>query len=514
MSADAAGRRRLAAAGALALLVALAVVVALLVRGGSSGEPIAERAAELVPADALVYVHLSTDGERAPVRDALKLAEGFPSWRAARDAILARLVVAGEDDGPIDAEAEVGAWLGDEMALALLDVPSGTAQSLVLLAVDDEEAARAFVARGARRSGPSERHRGVRLDRYGAVHAAVVDGFLVLGQSAAVRRAIDLTHGTGEALAREPTFVALGDRLPDDRVADAYATPDGLRRLLLPAGGAYALAGVLLDRPSLVATALALTPGEPGARLVVESRVGDRTAEAFEPRLVDAVPRGALAYMGSQGLDRTATRLLAAAGTDELARLLRRARRTLGDDGAGEVQEHLLGLLREETALVILPGVPAPTMVVIARTGDEEATRAALDRIAEALPRLLDDAEVTREGDALVLRAGGTELHAAVFDGKLAIATAADGIAAARDPEGGLGDEDAFDAVLPAWEEPVTSIVFLDFSQLLRLGEQTGLNDSREYLAVKPDLDRVRSVGASSTGTGEDTSTEIRISIP
>jgi hypothetical protein len=60
----------------------------------------------------------------------------------------------------------------------------------------------------------------------------------------------------------------------------------------------------------------------------------------------------------------------------------------------------------------------------------------------------------------------------------------------------------------------VTSVVFLDFSQLLRLGEQTGLNDSRAYLAVKADLAKVRSVGASSTGSGEDTTTEIRISIP
>lgn len=514
MSADVLRRRRLAAAGALALLVAIAVAAVLALGGGSSDAPIAERAAGLVPGDALVYVHVSTDGDREAVSDAVALAEGFPSWEAARRTVLQRLVVAGEDDGPVDAEEEVAGWLGDEAALALLDVPSGTAQSLVLLEVADDEAARAFVARGARRSGPSQRHRGVRIDRYGAVHAALVDGFLVLGQAAAVRRSIDLTMGTGEPLAAQETFAGLEDRLPDGRVADAYATPDGLRRLLVPAGGAYALAGVLLDRPGLAATALSLTPGEPGARVVVESRVAERAAEAFEPQLVDAVPSGALAYIGSRGLDETATRLLAAAGTDALARLLRRARRTLGEEGAGAVQEDLLGLLREETALVILPGVPAPTMTIIARAGDEAATRAALDRLADALPELLDGAEVAREGDAIVLSAGRTQLHAAVFDGKLVLSTAADGIAAARDPEGGIGEQEAFAAVLGDLDEPVTSIVFLDFSQLLRLGEQTGLDDSRAYLAVKGDLDRVRSVGASSTGTGEDTSTEMRIAIP
>lgn len=515
MTAEVLRRRRIAAVAAAALVVAVVVLVVVLLRGGgSSGDAIAERAAGLVPADALVFAHLSTDGDRDVVADARELAEGFPSWDRARETVLTRLVVASEDDGQVDAEGEIASWLGDEMALALLDAPSGTAQSLVLLEVADEEQARAFVARGARRSGPAERHRGTRIDRFGAVHAAVVDGFLVLGQSSAVRRSIDLTMGTGDPLADQETFRALDARLPADRVADAYATADGLRRLLVPAGGAFTLAGVLLDRPGLEGTALALTPGEPGARMVVESRVAGREGEAFEPQLLDAVPRGTLAYLGSKGLDDTATRLLATAGTDALAALLGDARKALGAEGAGAVQEDVLALLREETALVILPGVPAPTMMVLARTRDEDATRAALDRLTASLPKVLENVEVAREGDVTVVTAGETRLFAAVLEGKLVLSTSEAGIAAARDPDGGLGDEEAFDAVVPEPGESVTSIVFLDFSQLLRLGEQTGLNDSRAYLAVKGDLARVRSVGATSTGTGEDTSTEIRISIP
>ena len=46
------------------------------------------------------------------------------------------------------------------------------------------------------------------------------------------------------------------------------------------------------------------------------------------------------------------------------------------------------------------------------------------------------------------------------------------------------------------------------------LAEQTGLNDSRAYLAVKSDLHKVRAVGAVSSGAGEDTTTEIRIQTP
>jgi hypothetical protein len=501
------GRRRRLVAVAAAVAVVLLVVGVLVARGSSGGPAIAGDAAKLVPADALFYVHLSTDRDRGAVEDARELAARFPSWERTRDAILKRLAVTG------DGRKDVDAWLGDEMALALLGSSTGTAGSLLLLQVRDEGEARSFVARG-KQGGPSATHRGVRIDRFGAVTAAFVDDFLVLGQSVSVRKAIDLAQGRGTGLATEATFQRLEERLPDDRVADAYATADGLRRLLVPAGGALGVAGVLLDRPNLKATALSVGAGDPGLRVEVESLVPGRKGREFEPSLTGAVPKGALAYLGTKGLDETATRLGAAAGTAALGELLRNAGTALGKDGAQTVQRDLLALLREETALVILPGIPAPTMLVIAKAKDEARTRAALDRLAASLPKLVDGATVRKDGDVTVMASGDTEIRAAVFDGKLVLSTSEAGIAAARDPDGGIGESEAYDAVVGDPEDPVTSVVFLDFSQLLRLGEQTGLNDSRQYLAVKADLSKVRSVGASSTGSGEDPNTEILFQIP
>jgi hypothetical protein len=60
----------------------------------------------------------------------------------------------------------------------------------------------------------------------------------------------------------------------------------------------------------------------------------------------------------------------------------------------------------------------------------------------------------------------------------------------------------------------VGSVVFLDFSQLLRLGEQTGLNDSRSYQAVKADLAKVQAVGGSTSRAGDLTTAELVFSIP
>ena len=62
--------------------------------------------------------------------------------------------------------------------------------------------------------------------------------------------------------------------------------------------------------------------------------------------------------------------------------------------------------------------------------------------------------------------------------------------------------------------EKVGTLGFLDFSQLLELGEQTGLNDSRAYLAARDDLQKIRAAGVHSSGSEEETTAEILLSIP
>ena len=55
------------------------------------------------------------------------------------------------------------------------------------------------------------------------------------------------------------------------------------------------------------------------------------------------------------------------------------------------------------------------------------------------------------------------------------------GVRAVKERDGTLEDNGSFDATLGARPDRVTSLVFLDFSQLLQLGERTGLSDSRSY---------------------------------
>jgi hypothetical protein len=498
-------RRRRLIAGVVAVLAVLAIVAGVVVAtSGGSGPPIADRAATLVPANALVYVHLSTDTDRAAVKDAQKLSGRFSSYQRLEEQMLDRLAVSGD----------VRAWLGDEMALALTAGSGGTAGSLVLLSVGDEAKAKAFLAEGARKSGPGKTYKGVKLDRYGAVYATLLDGFVALGQADTLEQAIDLRQGKGTALAADPTYRETTGGLPADRVADAYATSDGLGRLLVPAGGVLGVAGILFDRPGLTGVAASLSATSPGAEVVVRSVVPDRKAQEFTPSLLDAVPKGAMAYYGTRGLDQNITRLLSTAGTQSLADLLKQVTSSLGTSGVQAVRKDLLDLLGNESAVALLPDVPAPIALIIARAENADATRAALERLTRTLPKVLKGAQVSQRDGVTTITSSEAEFDLAVIDDKLVASTSMKGIEAARDPDGGIADDDAFRATVKHTGSPVTSLVFLDFSELLTLAEQTGLNDSRAYLAVKNDLRRLQAVGVSSTGAGEDTTAEIRFQIP
>src|SRR5205085_11941692 len=108
----------------------------------------------------------------------------------------------------------------------------------------------------------------------------------------------------------------------------------------------------------------------------------------------------------------------------------------------------------------------------------------------------------------------GIELDYAVFQGKLVVSTALAGVRAVKSSPHRLPDDSSFPATLGDRPDQVTSLVFLDFSDLLALGERTGLSDSRSYLAVRDDLRKVKAVGAAATGSGDESTTKVSLQIP
>ena len=520
----------------LAALVIAGVLAVVALSGGGNNAPPTTAAAKLVPADALVYVHVSTDSSRSAVRDAGRVAAKLPSWAPLRDALLRRLSATGGTGVSFD--RDIKPWLGREAALALLSTPGRTAGSLIVVDVRDKAKAQAFLSRavGARGTGT---YRGTLVTNYGALATAFVGRDLVIGQTASVRSAIDLHAGTGKSLAADPTYQRAESGLRSDRVLDAYASVAGVRRLLAPQAGVLGAIGTLVDQPALLGTAMSLSAGDTTARLRVHNALDPKAVkqsagspfQPFTPKLVDSVPENALAYIGITGLDRAAGRLLGAGlgGTlgANAGAVLARARDALAKTSGVDLDRDVLPAFRGEVALWLQAGIPAPTLTLVGQTKNEAAMRVALAKLQAPLVKLFTP-KGTKAGQAPTTSTATVdgvqvqrlkltpafELDYAVFDGKVVISTKLIGIAQVRRHKGSLADNPHFAATVGTRSSPVTSLLFLDLNQLLQLGEATGLLQNAQYQAVRGDLKRIVALGAHSSSGESQSTAEVTFQIP
>jgi hypothetical protein len=462
------GRRFTLGAAIAVVVLAVAAVIALAGGGGGGGSsaPPAESAAKLVPANALVYVHLSTDRGRSATQDAAKVADAFPSWPALRDGIVSRLQAPGCD---VAAKALKTAH---EAALAIFDTGGGSrANSLVL--VDTGKA-----------------HPNPKQQACGALTSTYVGTFLAIGQPESLLLADKLAKGKGGvSLADAPGPKAQFAKLGADRVADGWLSADGIRRLLAPQGGLLGAAGVLFDQAALKGAAFGLSAHGDQIKLDVHSQLDAKLKTAantgsgfkpFAPTLVDAVPADAMAYLGVSNLAPALQRLLAAAGTSSA---------TL-KPLVGQLSKPLLKVFPGEAAIILTSKAPAPVLTILARATDENAARQAL----AALP-------------AAVRKSFAT----AVWSGKVAVSTDPSGIAAVKAGGKHLSDTENWQKAVGNHPESVSSLLFLDFSRLLTLGEATGLTGSSAYRAAKADLQKVRAIGAVTSGNDSESTAEISL---
>ena len=497
----------------LGLLVLAAVVVLGLVAaaldaalGGGDDVPPKTKAAAIAPSNTLVFLDISTDGEREAVDRASELLGRFGGYEGQRDALLKRLS-GGEQK--VNVEKDVEPWMGDEAALAFTESGTATAGSLILIEVDDEKKARAFLARNPQKPLRAE-YKDDSFERYGQIAVAFKDGWMFVGQEGTVQAALDRTNGRGRTLSQDATYKRLTNDLPDGRVATAYTSAAGLQRLLLPQGDIIGGLAGFLNQPGMEAIAMSVEAREGGARMLVKTAFGNGANKqgTFKPKLFSNVPEGAMAYYGVRGISGALGNLVGQAS-----------------GSAATVLGRLRNELKGEVALVIERDTPAPILSVITRTDDEARSTKALRDLEDPLSALVTPRGGKKPGwrdedlgdgvKARILRLEtGATLGYAVFDDRLVVSTSAAGIRHIKDADGSIEDGDTFEDVLGDRPGTVSSLGFLDFSQLLELGEQTGLNDSRAYLAAREDLKKIRAVGISSSGDGEESTAEILLSIP
>ena len=294
-------RRPLALGLAVALVVIAAAVTVLLVTRASGPQPPAVGSERMVPAAVLAYLHVSTDPEREVDAQADTLLSRLPGLRSGFDNLVAGVVSIGPG---LSYRRDVRPWLGEQVAVALLDTPNTTATPLAVLAVADRTGADAFLARAGTPPQVSD-HRGARIATYGTLSTAFAGRFLLVGPLSAVRAGLDVSAGRSPALGRDALFARTTRGLPSDRVADAYLPADGVRRLLAAQPGVLGAAGALIVRGDLRASALSMSATQDGARLrvrsVLDPAAGTAPVAAFEPRLTEAGPAARWPTWAPQG---------------------------------------------------------------------------------------------------------------------------------------------------------------------------------------------------------------------
>ena len=523
--------RRLVALAVLGVVLALASAGWLTLRGSGTPPP-ATGAAQVVPAGALAYVHLSTDASRPAVQAARRLASRFPDYPLLYAAVLNRLdgVLGGSAGGNF--AAKLRPWLGKEAALAALGTSGATAETLLVLDVSNRARAQAFLRTAG--AAPAGAYAGVRLLAYpSGSEVALVGHYLVAGPEAGVRASIDAWRGRAPSLAANSAYERAAAGEPAGRVLDAYLPAAGVERLLDGRTRLLGAIGVLLDRPALAGTAISLSAVPGGAQVLLHSvtkGAAKSNAGSFTPTLQSVLPTGSTLMLDVDGLNHAGPELLRAGATagigGNLQLLLSRLGTALTSQGVNV--HHVLATFAGETAVALSPG-PSPALLIVARVRNETAARSELASLEGPLTSLfspassataggqvpeLADAQV---GDATVheLQLGpGLQVDFGVWNGLAVLSTSLQAIDAVAQRSRALASDPAYKAVVPSESGRVSSLLFGNFTQLLSLGEQIGLTGSAHTHELLGDLSKISAIGMSSTSGDNGQTTVLTLRTP
>jgi hypothetical protein len=496
------------------------VLLATVIIGGGTRGP-ATGAAAIVPGDALAYVHVSTDRGRPEVNQALKIAQRFPSLSLAGAALLTR---AGLGNTPTRPNREAAFAQLQTGPLTVLDVRDPTA------------ARKALINAGATSAGGYRGHELLHSPT-GQEAAFVKRHYEVLGPDVSVRAAIDTAAASRTALQANPAYRRAAQGEPADRVLDAYISAPGVRRLLQGRAGIAGAVGALFGQATLTGATLTASPQSRGFKLRIHtafdpgiSGLNQDAPSQFTPTLQNVIPAGTPLMLDLTGLTHAAPQLLragAAAGVgSSIGPLLSRLGAALSAEGVNVPQ--LLSVFRGETAVAVSPSASGtPSLLIVARTQNEEQAREVLATAEGPLANLfattasqagqaplLNDVKVGGATVHQLALAPGLELDYTVANRLVVIGTSLSAVSSVVNRSRALAGSPGYKRVLPTHPAKVTSLLYLDFTQLLSIVEQAGLAPGTRFAALRPDLQMIRAAGLQSTSGEDDSTAELFLLIP
>ncbi|HEY8001126.1 MAG: DUF3352 domain-containing protein [Vicinamibacteria bacterium] len=543
-------RRLVAALGVAALLLIFfgAVVPNLPCRlpGGDRCPP-ADDAEELVPADALAYLHANLDPDTDEYSAAAGLAAKLPVF-GSQVADRGLALIPSPDAGRLDFDDDVRPWFGGEAAIAVIAGPGVVPERVDLLEVADSEGASEYAKSLAVGQVQSAEYEGVEVSTdQQDVATAQVQGFLAIGTEDGVRAVIATATGADEAesLADDPVATDARDQLPEHRFAEAWVSEDGIRELIATDTGTLGTLSPVIAPGSSSGVAASLSAGDEGLEVAVRSVLDPEREKSspsffaafpsFEPELPQRLRPETLAYLGIGAPEKTVTALLSqasvqapgiAAGFEDLVKTLRH-------QGDVDIEGQLLGALGEEAAFALEPpqgqgDVPAaaepPYLMFVADQVDEEAARKALAALQGPLADAADtgsDLQAPVFGQEEVsgvetnsLRISPTvELTYAVFDRLAAIATDPAGVAGVIEDEGGLDQQALYEDATDDFPDQVSLQAYFNLERLVGIGEQAGLAEDPLYATFAGDFRRLDALALAVSDDDDLLSTDVRLLI-
>lgn len=537
-------RRRLVAAlgVAVVLLILFSAVVPNLpcqLPGGDSCPP-GDDAAELVPGDALAYLHANLDPDTDEYAAASELAHRLPVF-GGELSTRATALIPSPSTGRLDFDADVRPWFGGEAAVAVLAGGGPAPERVDLLEVEDGDGASEYASSLAVGDPQTSEYEGVELstDRSG-VATAQFDDFLVIGTEDGVRAVIATATGSDEApapLADDETATDVRDELPEHRFAEAWVSGEGIDELLAPGSGTLSTLSPLIAPGSSRGVAASLSAGDNGLELAIRSALDpERNASpgffaafpGFDPSLDDDLPARTLAYLGFGAPADTVTALLSqassqapgiAAGFRDLVQGIRRSADL-------DLERGVLEALGDEAAVALEPpaggdlATGAPYALFAADDVDEVAARAGLAALGGSLTQRLrgggaapafgqEDVEGVQTNTVRV--SPTVELTYAVFDGLAAIATDPAGVAAMIEGDGGLAGQDRYQRATEGFPDQVSLQAYLDLDGLVAIGEAAGLAEDPLYATFAGDFRRLEALGLAVSTEDDVLATNARL---
>lgn len=536
------GRQRLGLALAVlaALLVIAFVAVPALPCGAPGGDvcPPSDDAIALVPDDALAYLHVNVDPGTEQYDNASAVADRVP---VITQQLTSRLLdrVPGPGGRPIDFDRDLRPWFGGQAALAIVPGGQRAAEEVQLLQVSDADGAKKFaesIATGTPRT-TDYRDVPVSVDRRGLA-TAQVGGFLALGRESGVREVIDAHSGAADTgnLGGEPAATGALDALPDERLADAYLSPDGIDRLIGNPRGPLATLDAAVDPGASNGAAMALVATDTGIEIDIRSELDEARAKAqpgffaafppFDPSLTGSLPPDSLAYIGMGDPGKTLVSLIEQASADQpgLAAGIASLAKQVKQLGKVDLETDLLPSLGSEAAFALQPapgGTGVPYLEFLSSGIDAERAGRALASlqapIAAALSPTTGQAPTFSEH-----KVGGVTAHSVQLSPTIDLTYAIAGsiLLVATDPAavkqlagegGGLSDDDAFQEATSGLGSSVSLLAYLNLSGLLTLGEQAGLAQDPAYATFAPELHKLAGLGVAVRETSTELATDVRL---